>query len=168
MKLKCSTFWHIPTYSQFKVSRRFRETCRLHPQCRRIIQAGNRHEADRVILVSCLVYFLTLKMEATCSFETSVDVQRTTRRYIQEDITLHDHCYENLELYRYKDYLFQDVTLQDNLVDSYQSFAGTCCLHLKAEESLLYPLTRRRSNRLLKNVGNSLFHYATTRPSILT
>jgi hypothetical protein len=29
--------------------------------------------------------FLTLKMEAICSSETSVEFQRTTRRYIPED-----------------------------------------------------------------------------------
>jgi hypothetical protein len=32
--------------------------------------------------------FSTLKMEAICSSETSVDSQRTTRRYIPEDSTL--------------------------------------------------------------------------------
>jgi hypothetical protein len=37
-------------------------------------------------LVSCLAYS-TLKMEAICSSETSIDFQRTTRRYIPEDRT---------------------------------------------------------------------------------
>jgi hypothetical protein len=32
-------------------------------------------------LVSCLAYYSILKMEATCSSETSVDFQRTTRVY---------------------------------------------------------------------------------------
>jgi hypothetical protein len=35
-------------------------------------------------LVFCLAYSTTLKMEATCSFETSVDFQRTTRLYTQK------------------------------------------------------------------------------------
>jgi hypothetical protein len=39
-------------------------------------------------LVSYVVYFSTLKMEATCSSETSSDFQRTTRRSIPEDRTL--------------------------------------------------------------------------------
>jgi hypothetical protein len=39
----------------------------------------------------------TLKMEAICSSETSVDTQRTTRRYIPEDGTLHNHHCENLK-----------------------------------------------------------------------
>jgi hypothetical protein len=41
-------------------------------------------------LVSCSAYFLTLKMEAICSSEMSDDTQRTTRRYIPEDGTLHN------------------------------------------------------------------------------
>jgi hypothetical protein len=41
--------------------------------------------------------FSTLKMEAICSSETSVDTQRTTWRYIPEDGILHNHCCENLK-----------------------------------------------------------------------
>jgi hypothetical protein len=40
--------------------------------------------------------FSTLKMEAILSSETSVDTQRTTRRYIPEDGTLNNHRCENL------------------------------------------------------------------------
>jgi uncharacterized membrane protein YciS (DUF1049 family) len=36
-----------------------------------------------------LLGIFLLKMEAICSSETSIDVQRTTRRYIPEDGTLH-------------------------------------------------------------------------------
>jgi hypothetical protein len=43
------------------------------------------------MIVSCLAYSSTLKMEARCSSETSVDFQRTTRRYIPEDGTLHSY-----------------------------------------------------------------------------
>jgi hypothetical protein len=46
-------------------------------------------------LISCSAYS-TLKMEEICSSETSVDFQRTTRRYIPEDGTLHNHLCENL------------------------------------------------------------------------
>jgi hypothetical protein len=38
-------------------------------------------------------------MEAICSSETWVDTQRTTRRYIPEIGTLHNHRYENLKSY---------------------------------------------------------------------
>jgi hypothetical protein len=39
-----------------------------------------------LIMVSCLAYSSTMKMEATYSIEMSVDFQRTTRRYIAVDI----------------------------------------------------------------------------------
>jgi hypothetical protein len=51
-------------------------------------------------LVSCLAYSSTLKMKATFYCETSVDIQRTTPRYISEDITLHNHYCENLRSYK--------------------------------------------------------------------
>jgi hypothetical protein len=40
------------------------------------------------MLVYCLAYSSTLKMEAICSSETSVYFHRTTRRYMPEDRTL--------------------------------------------------------------------------------
>jgi hypothetical protein len=46
-----------------------------------------------------LAYSLTLKMEATCSSETSVDFQRTTGHYIPKDRTLHNPCCEKLKSY---------------------------------------------------------------------
>jgi hypothetical protein len=42
--------------------------------------------------------------------ETSVELQRTTRRYIPEDRTLHNHRCENIKSYM-KITLFWDVTL---------------------------------------------------------
>jgi hypothetical protein len=47
-------------------------------------------------LVFCLAYSSILKMEAVCSSETSVEFQRTTRRYIPEDRTLNNHRCWNL------------------------------------------------------------------------
>jgi hypothetical protein len=41
----------------------------------------------------------TLKMEGTCSSETSVDFQRTTQHYIPEARALHNHRCENLKSY---------------------------------------------------------------------
>jgi hypothetical protein len=38
-----------------------------------------------------------LKMEAVCSSETSVDTQQTTRGYILEVDTIHNHLCENLK-----------------------------------------------------------------------
>jgi hypothetical protein len=45
-------------------------------------------------------------MEAVCSPETSVDFYRTTRRYIPEDCTLHNHRCENLKSYMVEVYLY--------------------------------------------------------------
>jgi hypothetical protein len=39
-------------------------------------------------------------MEAIFSSETSVDFQRTTRRYIPEGSTLHNHRCENLKSHK--------------------------------------------------------------------
>jgi hypothetical protein len=51
------------------------------------------------ILVSSLAYSLTLKMEVTCSSETSVDFQQTMQSYLSEDRILHNHRCKNLESY---------------------------------------------------------------------
>jgi hypothetical protein len=71
-------FRDITRYIQLKVNRRFGGTWRLHLQVML---------ATYIMLVSCLAYF-TMNMEESCSSEMSVDFQRTTLRYIQEDRTL--------------------------------------------------------------------------------
>jgi hypothetical protein len=48
---------------------------------------------------SCEIIFSTLKMEAICSSETSVETQQTTPRHIPEYDTLHNHRCENLKSY---------------------------------------------------------------------
>jgi hypothetical protein len=54
-----------------------------------ISQARNQRESRRhaYLLVSCLAYSSTLKMDAKYSSETSAGFQRTIRRYIPEDRT---------------------------------------------------------------------------------
>jgi hypothetical protein len=42
----------------------------------------------------------TLQMEAMCSSETSVGTQRTKRRHMPEDDTLHNHRCEHLKSYK--------------------------------------------------------------------
>jgi hypothetical protein len=51
------------------------------------------------LLVLAEINSSTLKMEAICSSETSVATQQTTRRYIPEDDTFHNHHCENLKSY---------------------------------------------------------------------
>jgi hypothetical protein len=66
-------------------------------------------------LVSCSAYSSTLKMEAMCSSETSVDFQRTTRRYIPEDSTLHNNRCENLTFYLFSAYVIWTGTKFHNI-----------------------------------------------------
>jgi hypothetical protein len=77
---KSSVFVDITPCSQLKVSLRFGRKFHLHFQ---------HFLPHAFTLVPCLAYSLNLKMEATCSSETSIDFQRTTRRCIQGDITCH-------------------------------------------------------------------------------
>jgi hypothetical protein len=65
--MKSSIFWDITLRSAVKVGWRFGGKCGL-----------------LFFTLVYLAYSPTLKMEATCSSETSVDFQRTTRRYIPE------------------------------------------------------------------------------------
>jgi hypothetical protein len=59
----------------------------------------NSRLVSAFLLVVCLAYSSTLKMEATCSFETSVDIHRTTQHYISEDRIVHNPRCENLMSY---------------------------------------------------------------------
>jgi hypothetical protein len=63
-------------------------------------QAASRAQLAACFMpVSCMAYASTLKMGATCSSETLVDFHWTTQCYIPEDMTLHNHCCENLKSY---------------------------------------------------------------------
>jgi hypothetical protein len=73
--MESTIFWDITPCSPLKVKRLFGEIYRLHFQ-------GKPPDFP---LVCCSVY-LTLKMEAICFSKISVKFQRTTRRYISEDI----------------------------------------------------------------------------------
>jgi hypothetical protein len=53
----------------------------------------SRKKPPTFSLVSCFVYSSIIMMEATVSSETSVDFQRTARRYIQEDRTFQHESY---------------------------------------------------------------------------
>jgi hypothetical protein len=52
------------------------------------------------MLVSFVAYSATLKMEAVCSCEISVDFHRNTWRYIPKDRTLPNNGWENLNSYK--------------------------------------------------------------------
>jgi hypothetical protein len=71
-------------------------TYRLHLQGRR-----NKLPPACSLLFAELISS-TLKMEAKCSSETSVETPRAARRHIPEDDSLHNHRCENLKSYRLK------------------------------------------------------------------
>jgi hypothetical protein len=71
-------------HAKFEISQRW---------LRRVVSSGMWCCVVAVLLatcfmpVSCLAHSSILKMEATFSYETSVDIQQTTQRYIPEDRT---------------------------------------------------------------------------------
>jgi hypothetical protein len=112
-------FWDITPCSPLSVSRRFGGTYHLYLQGRRnrySRKPASKQVASRMQNACHLLtyWFLavlissTLKMEAIYSSETSVATQQTTRSYIPEVDTLHNHRCENLK--SYKD-VYDDVGL---------------------------------------------------------
>jgi hypothetical protein len=86
--MKSTIFWDITPRSPLIVNRRFGGTYCLHLQGRKNKPSKKPacHLLSHWFLAQLI--FSTLKMEAICSSETSVDTQWTTRRYIPEDGTL--------------------------------------------------------------------------------
>jgi hypothetical protein len=90
-ELKSAIFWDITSCSPLRINR-------LHLQ-------GRKNKLSKKPACHLLSHrsfaqliFSALNMEAVCSFETSDDIQRTTRRYIPEDGTRHNHRCEKLIL----------------------------------------------------------------------
>jgi predicted ATP-binding protein involved in virulence len=94
--MKSSMFRVITPCSPLKVNRYFGGICRLRLQGKRIRQARNQHETDSNLLPACLAYYSTLKMEAICFSEMSVDFQRTTRRYILKVCIINDFLFTGI------------------------------------------------------------------------
>jgi hypothetical protein len=89
--MKSPVFWDITPRSPLKVNGRFGGTYRLQlhvpknkTEQETSVKAGTK---QNLTLVPCLGYSWNLTTEEICSSETSVDFQRTTRRYIPEDRT---------------------------------------------------------------------------------
>jgi hypothetical protein len=105
-QINSTIFCDITLCSPLSVNRRFGGTYRLHLQVRKKKLSKKPawkkpcsacHLLSRWFLAQFI--FSILKMEAICSSDTSVGTQRTTRRYIPEDSTLHNHRCENLKSY---------------------------------------------------------------------
>jgi hypothetical protein len=97
--MKSSIFWGLMLCSPSKVNQRSGRTCCLHLQGQRISQARNEGEAACSVCYLLHAWLMALKMDVTCSSETSVNFQQTTWGYILEDRTLHNHHCENLKSY---------------------------------------------------------------------
>jgi hypothetical protein len=59
--------------------------------------SSNQEEKSTALLVTFLLYSLTLKMEAGRSSEKLENLCRTIRRHIPESSTLYGHRFENLK-----------------------------------------------------------------------
>jgi hypothetical protein len=78
------SFWDITPCNPVEVNRRFGEIHDLHLQGGNVSQRRNQHEAGSklatcFVLVSCLSYSSTLKMEAICSTELTAAFHPTAR-----------------------------------------------------------------------------------------
>jgi hypothetical protein len=100
--MKSTIFSDITPFSPLSVNRRSGGKYHLHFQGRRkkfeqdiSLKAGGKQSwfPPAFTLVSCTAYFFDPEDGGDCSCETSVDTQRTTRRYIPE--------YGTLQLVRY-------------------------------------------------------------------
>lgn len=86
------SFFLLTLYSPVKIKRRFEGTSYLHFQGLTVSQTRKQHKVG-IKLVACAS---TLKMDATCSCETSVNFLRTEWCYTSKDRTLHTLSCENL------------------------------------------------------------------------
>jgi hypothetical protein len=82
-------------WSTIHVQIRFGGICRLRLQGRRISKALSQHGS--VASRAVFAWLVLGPWSCTCSSESSVAFQRTTRRYIARDRTLHEHRCENLK-----------------------------------------------------------------------
>jgi hypothetical protein len=109
------------------------------------------------MLVYCLVYFSTLKMEAIYLFKMSVDFHRITSHYIPEDRTLHNHGCEN-----FTSYLnviastdlkipFQEASTSFTLQTSHSRF---CFNYFR----VYFPLSLYTSRLVLSSKGSNFVH----------
>jgi hypothetical protein len=82
--IKSFIFWDIIPCSLIKVNGLLAGICHLDLQGSRVDQARNSFACYLLYATIRLVYPSTLKMEVTCSSETTVYCHQATRRYIRE------------------------------------------------------------------------------------
>jgi hypothetical protein len=98
--MKSTIFWDITPCSPLSVYRRFGGTYRLHLQGQKISSARNQPESRWQACFHArfsLNSFFTLKMEAICSSETSVDNE--LHGVISQKVALYISTYSTLNAY---------------------------------------------------------------------
>jgi hypothetical protein len=75
-------------------------------------------------LISCSACYSTLKMEAICSFETSVEFKWTTQHHIPEVVPLRKERCENIRSYNWGETVCRDI-----LVCKYRHNMCHSCTH---------------------------------------
>jgi hypothetical protein len=75
---------------------------RVEKKARHQLESDNKHSLVCFMLVSSFAYSSSLKMEATFSFETSLNFQWTIRRCITEYGTLHNHSCKKVKKVKVK------------------------------------------------------------------
>jgi hypothetical protein len=104
LTMKSIIFWDMMPCSPLSFNRRFGGTYRK--QLAIFLLAGFAETISS-----------TLKMEAICFSETSVETQRTTRRHVPEDDTLYNHHCEDVKSYILNKLDFGNFRCTLNLVE---------------------------------------------------
>jgi hypothetical protein len=102
LEIKCYIPWETcPKFEEYHLlGYSTVQSVECQPTFRRNISplsSGSKNKPSKISAQKHIASRALLKMEAICSSETSVDLQRTTRRYIPDDSTLHNHRCKNLK-----------------------------------------------------------------------
>jgi hypothetical protein len=104
----------------------------------------------------------TLKTDVICSSETSVDHQRSTRRYIPENRTLHKHRCENVIPCIQAFCLSKPILYSAHCFVTMSSCPCNRLVRLSLSVELLEPLASRESTSLLLLLVDPLFRLETS------
>jgi hypothetical protein len=93
MRMDISIFWDIICCRLMKSQRTFRKNIKPSSRSKSHPSEQSTLFAACIFLVSCLAYTSTLKMEVTCSSETSTYFYKATQHHIQKIILINIRVY---------------------------------------------------------------------------